>query len=809
MSSTSSYRVRRISVLSDTLPKGIFQRLTETHRRAKPGCFGECSASSGVASIVDTLNIKRDRQSNRSIHSLVGDAAIVLHMEAQIPMYIYYDLFSMGLLVDDDSIGPISTCIVGKDLTPVPILRPLRDPLECVLRLSGWPRTASTPSWLRREKRSGEDVVKFTFFLETLKVHLSRDNADDDCSVLDAHDDDLVNSAIVRAAPQSESRLGRAGSGSLRSSSMYKNKNATDSTGIAYLGAWEQEIATASLNGVKPSSPNIVVNISRGNSAAGAMPASTGISSPDTDGILGVFPRNPPAPVQREIVTTDKILFVRSADIASGDRDLIADRMIEDAAATADAADSSALNWTGFETAAETHALEPGSPRWLRRHLWAIPRVLMWCADGLDDRVMTGYAELQREKRRSTGGNFYEEKQIDAGGGLDIIETVQRATQALSPRNMTKRATTASTRLDILQHVRNKLKFQGQGLSTELSATRSTAQSPRPHSPFFRDHADIYSISNQVFTGDGALLTQSARPQTAAARLNTKNTKHPSENMENLESSMPNEISPIVGSNENIRSGKEEFVRSRQADARQLRQSLDISRNVTQLDMQSKLEEKRAKIQEVKDKITELDLPGRLSKKKDDLAKSHRAEKREFEKKIELLSEAKLSEEQQSRQRIQERREVTSARSKHRLNVVKNSVTLCALSKYSKVSQLKEHKERERQKILQKNCNIRCAKDGRQGDLLNENEAAAMALAQATGFQFDESSITDSIDSNELLKGILYASDCRRDSIGERCRRDSAASSKFVTEVLIQQSELSKTVESLDSILSRSSNGRK
>ena len=97
-------------------------------------------------------------------------------------------------------------------------------------------------------------------------------------------------------------------------------------------------------------------------------------------------------------------------------------------------------------------------------------------------------------------------------------------------------------------------------------------------------------------------------------------------------------------------------------------------------------------------------------------------------------------------------------------------------------------------------------KAGLANELSEINDAAAAAFAQAAGFHFDESSITDSLDSNELQKGISQMSDYKNGSLYDKGRRDSMnTNSRIITGVMIQQAELAKTVESMESRLSRSS----
>lgn len=785
---TCNNRLGKISTLSDTIPQAIFSQLTEPRRWARPGAFGKYSESSGVAHIAEIIDVRLDKPSNRNVYSLLGDAAVVLDMETQRPRYLYCDLFSMGVLVDDDSVGLANTAIVGRDLTPVPFLRPIRDPLDSILRVNGWPRHSSTPSWLRKEKRSGDDLIKFNFFMESLKMFSSND----------------INDNI----PFVNSSQTRPGSASLRPSSMYKNKNSTDSTGMAYWEEWEREIPTASLNGIKPSTPTIAIVVGRGCSPGGRRPGSAEpVAGLNSEVIMGVFPTKPPPLAVKEEVCLDKVMFSRPrspdpvmSTVAEVESTKTATNWFE--------GDSrSTKGWVGSSTGVSSgeSTLPPGSPRWLRRHLWSIPRVLMWCADSMSDleqsgrlRTMTGYAALQREKRELKEGLSPDTETVEE---LDDIECTSRpATRAVSPRKAINRAVTASARLDIVHQVRSKLNSSGHvAQQTPRSPNKvATLQSPRPQSPFFTNQHQSYAILKQemfletIF--DDASASTAPRPKTATAIM----TKMDKESIHYVGiGEAP--ASPIIGSTENIRSGKEEFIRIRNAGAKELRQHLEASRQLTELELEALLREKQMKIQEAKDKSVEFDLRGKLNKKRDALTASNKAEKVVIEQQFELLSEAKLSEEEESRQRIRDHRQLLAARSKHRVGVIKNNVTLCALSKYSQVSQLREHKERERQKFQDvKKRNFRNIRAASNSDS-NANDAAA-AIFQAAGFHFDESSITDSLDSNELLPGIVNLSEF---SFVEKGRRNSAAS-KAVTGVMIQQSVLSKTVESLDSMLSRS-----
>lgn len=334
----------------------------------------------------------------------------------------------------------------------------------------------------------------------------------------------------------------------------------------------------------------------------------------------------------------------------------------------------------------------------------------------------------------------------------------------------------------------------------------STVETPRPHSPFFRDPVKNYAVSIQTFSNNPSTNPTSStprRPQTAASWSRAA-LEHGEATTETQ--AMPQRTSPIVGSNPSIRSGKEEFVRSRNAEARELREHLNASRQLTEAELETIRKEKQDKIRDEKDRIAQFDLPGKLEKKREILTAANRAEKEELGKQFEQFSEAKMSTEEQNRQRIRERRGIASARSKHRVNVVKNNVTLCALSKYAKTSQLREHKEMEKQRIKDKRNTL--ATKGDRSRLKVQSAAADAAFSQAVGFYFDESSITDSINSNELINGILQLSEHNQDGRVDRSRRPSA-NSKYVTAVMVQNSELSKTVESMDSILSRSSHGHK
>jgi hypothetical protein len=946
-------RAQQLTVLSDTLPAPVLRQLLRNPCKVESSAFGDPRLSSSAAPCLGHTELVSRAVDDRSRAELcrqhLGDACIVLNMATQTAMYLYNDLFSMGAVMDDDTrVATAATSgrvgagvtgaarVLGRDLCPLPFLRAVADPLEYTTRLVAWPRLGSTPAHLRRERRSGDDCVRFQFFLESLKMYIQKESGDGSGSETAATNKPNTNNNNNNSNSNMQTGVsgntnnegggggggggrGRGGSARLRPAAMYRNKNATDSTGAAYWGAWEQEIPLAALNGVRPasssgprpSSPSLIASSSRPTSATisvtvnRAKPASSlvnsgnGFLSTSDSGILGVFPADAPKPPEPVAVSTDKIMFAHAfaydqAEEEGTDSAPASARAVAapaTAPATAAAAegfppagkhqDQAGRSWAdGAAHSGPTN--RPGSPRWLRRHLWSIPRVLMWCADNINDDHgpgrhgnMTGYAELVRTKRKSDSDHI-DALVLDAtmGNDDDSNAMVQRQEQeqgqeqeqwqgqgqgqgqglhsprrvtGVSPCKASKRASTAAARLDIVQHVRDRARLQEQSISLDTSrAARastargagagaggggersSTLESPRPMSPFFHDHS--YPISKQDVGTDGTGREGSGRegsgrggrrPTTASARLDRMDSNGNGARCVSPSSAgagggnggtgqgeynvdcMP--TSPITGSTQYIRSGKEEFVRSRISEARGLRQNLEASRHLTELEHEAEIKEKQMKIQYAKDHITTFDLQGKLEKKRESLKTANRELKQETDKQFEAISDDKKLEEERNRQRIRDQRELISARSKHRVNVYKNNVTLNALSKYSKRTQLQELKDRERQKVLDmKKRNVRATK-GIAEDLYEINDAAAAAFTAAAGLHFDESSITDSLDSSELQKGMLM-SDYRTDSVlSAGQRKGSLDSSRVVMGVMLQQSVLSRTVEAVESMLSRSS----